>query len=74
MAEKEVRVYPPELHLNTELSRRPETKSFGELYDQYKKGQDVSEVADLRDYIDGDSMSAIQIGRASCRERVSAVV
>ncbi len=59
MAEKEVRVYPPELHLNTELSRRPETKSFGELYDQYKKGQDVSEVADLRDYIDGDSMSAI---------------
>ncbi len=57
--EKEVRVYPPELHLNTKLSRRPETKSFGELYDQYKKGQDVSEVADLRDYVDGDSMSSI---------------
>ncbi len=56
---KEIRVYPPELHLNTELSRRPETKSFGELYDQYKKGQDVSEVADLRDYVEGDSMSGI---------------
>ncbi len=56
---EETLVYPPDIRLNAELSRRPETKSFGELYNQRKKGQDVSEVAGLRDYVPGDPMNSI---------------
>lgn len=56
---EETLVYPWEIRLRAELSRRPETKSFGEMYDQQKKGQDVSEVAGIRDYVPGDSMNSI---------------
>lgn len=56
---EETLIYPPELKLSTELLKRPETKSFGDMYDQQKKGQDVSEVSGLRDYIPGDSMNSI---------------
>jgi uncharacterized protein (DUF58 family) len=56
---KEIVVYPAELHIETELLRRPETKSFGDLYAPNRTGQDVSEVAGLRDYIDGDSLKSI---------------
>ena len=41
-----------------ELLKRPETKNFGELYNQ-KKGQDISEVSGLREYVPGDSMNSI---------------
>lgn len=51
-------VYPPEVRLNMELLKRPETKSFGEMYNQ-KKGQDISEVSGLRDYLPGDPMNSI---------------
>lgn len=56
---QEMLIYPPELRLHTELYQKPETKSFGEMYDPYKKGQDVSEVSGLRDYVPGDSMNSI---------------
>ncbi len=55
---EEILVYPPEIRLNTELLQRPETKSFGDMYNQ-KKGQDISEVSGLRGYVPGDSMNSI---------------
>lgn len=55
----ETLIYPPDIRLSTELYQRPETKSFGEMYDQQKKGQDISEVSGLRDYVPGDSMNSI---------------
>jgi uncharacterized protein (DUF58 family) len=55
----ELRVYPQELTLHLELEHRPETKNFGTMYDPYKKGQDVSEVAGLRDYVQGDAIHSI---------------
>ena len=52
-------VYPPELKIGTEVSKRPATKNFGELYDPGRKGQDVSEVSGLRDYVNGDPLNSI---------------
>lgn len=57
--QEETLIYPPEIRLNMDLLQRPETKSFGEMYDQQKKGQDISEVSGLRDYVPGDSMNSI---------------
>lgn len=56
---KEVLVYPANVHLNLELARRPESKTSGELYDPYRNGQDVNEMAGLRDYTEGDSLKSI---------------
>lgn len=55
----ETLVYPAQLQVHVELTRRPETKTSGELYDPYRKGQDVSEVAGLRGYAEGDSLGSI---------------
>ena len=55
----EILVYPPELNLNIQKSRRPEAEAFGELYDPLRKGQDVNEVSGLRGYVDGDSLGSI---------------
>lgn len=57
--ELDVLTYPVQLRLETQLSRRPETRMTGELYDQNRKGQDVSEVVELRDYVPGDSLGRI---------------
>lgn len=57
--EEDFVIYPPELSLHMELSRRPETKNVGELYDPYKKGQDVNEVSNLREYAPGDALHSI---------------
>lgn len=56
---REILVYPAQLDLNTRLARRPETKTTGEFYDPYRHGQDVSEMAGLRDYVPGDSLGSI---------------
>lgn len=58
-SQREVLVYPAQLQLNTQLLRRPETIISGELYDQNRKGQDVSEVSGLREYEKGDSLGSI---------------
>lgn len=58
-AQQEVLVYPAEIRLDSRLTRRPETILSGELYDQNRKGQDVSEVSGLRDYEKGDSLGSI---------------
>lgn len=55
----DVLVHPAEVRLQTELSRRPETKTSGKWYDPARKGQDVSEMAGLRNYIPGDSLGRI---------------
>ena len=55
----EVLVYPAKMQLNAQLERRPETRNSGEMYDQMKTGQDVSEVAELREYTEGDSQKSI---------------
>lgn len=57
--QEETLIYPPKIRLNMELLQRPATKSFGEIYDQHKKGQDISEVSGLRDYVPGDSINSI---------------
>ena len=57
--EMEVLVYPAEMQMNPQLERRPETRNSGEMYDQMKTGQDVSEVAELREYVEGDSQKSI---------------
>lgn len=56
---EETLIYPPEIQMNTELLQKPESKSFGEMYDQQRKGQDVSEISGLREYVPGDSMNSI---------------
>ncbi len=56
---QEILIYPPQLRLHAKLIQKPETKNFGEMYDPYKKGQDVSEVSGLRDYVPGDAMNSI---------------
>lgn len=57
--ESRVLVYPERLKLSVRLSRNPVTQTFGELYDQTRKGQDVSEVFNLREYVAGDSVGSI---------------
>lgn len=57
--ELETLSYPPRFRSNLQLFRRPETVSTGEIYDQYRKGHDVSEVVGLRDYAKGDSLGSI---------------
>lgn len=52
-------VYPAQLKLNMQIMRRPQTSVTGTLYDQHRKGQDVSEVAELREYREGDSLGRI---------------
>ncbi len=56
---EEILIYPPEIQINSELLQKPESKSFGEMYDQDRKGQDVSEISGLREYVPGDSMNSI---------------
>ena len=55
----ETLVYPAEMKLQAEAMRRPEATTTGELYDQNRKGMDVSEVAGLREYVPGDSLGSI---------------
>lgn len=52
-------VYPAEIRINTELTGRFQTTVSGELYDQSRKGQDVSEVFGLRGYVEGDPLGSI---------------
>lgn len=58
-AMQEVLVYPADIQVDTHLARRPETVISGELYDQNRRGQDVSEVSGLRGYEKGDSLGSI---------------
>lgn len=57
--ELETLSYPPRFQSSLQLLRRPETISSGEIYDQYRKGHDVSEMVGLRDYEKGDSLGSI---------------
>ena len=52
-------VYPAQIRINTELTGRFQTTVSGEMYDQTRKGQDVSEVFGLRDYAEGDPLGSI---------------
>lgn len=55
----ETLVYPAQIRLNIQLSGKAQTTVSGELYDQTRKGQDVSEVFGLRDYNEGDPLGSI---------------
>lgn len=57
--ELDILVYPAQMNLQAKITRRPESVDSGELYDQNRKGMDVSEVAGLRDYVPGDSLGSI---------------
>ena len=52
-------VYPAQIRINTQLSGRFQTTVSGELYDQTRKGSDVSEVFGLRGYVEGDPLGSI---------------
>lgn len=52
-------VYPAQIRINTQLTGRFQTTVYGELYDQTRKGQDVSEVFGLRGYAEGDPLGSI---------------
>lgn len=52
-------VYPAQIRISTELSGKFQTSVAGELYDQTRKGQDVSEVFGLRGYAEGDTLGSI---------------
>ncbi len=58
-ASVETLIYPAQMKLQAETVRRPESTTTGELYDQNRKGTDVSEVAGIRDYEPGDSLGSI---------------
>ena len=55
----EILAHPESLDVNVQVMRRPETEKDGDIYDQNRKGQDVSEVHGLREYIEGDSFGSI---------------
>ncbi len=55
----EIMVYPAQMQLQARTIRRPEAIFSGELYDQNRKGTDVSEVASLRDYVPGDTLGSV---------------
>lgn len=57
--ELETLSYSPHFQSNLQLLRRPQTKSTGEIYDQYRRGHDVSEVVGLREYSEGDTLGSI---------------
>lgn len=57
--QSDILVYPAQIRINTDLSGRAQTTISGELYDQTRKGQDVSEVFGLRDYAEGDPLGSI---------------
>ena len=56
---REALVYPAQIRVNTQISGRPQTTVSGEMYDQTRKGQDVSEVFGLREYAEGDPLGSI---------------
>lgn len=55
----EILAHPQDLDVNVQVLRRPETEKDGDIYDQNRKGQDISEVHGLREYIEGDSLGSI---------------
>lgn len=55
----EVLAHPVDLNLNVQVLRRPETEKDGDIYDQNRKGQDISEVHGLREYVEGDTLGSI---------------
>lgn len=52
-------VYPQLLDVQAEVNRASRPDVFGGDYDRQRKGQDHSEVFDLRDFHDGDSMKQV---------------
>lgn len=55
----EIFIHPPEIQMSVGLSKRKESRNFGKLYHPFKKGQDVSEISNLRDYVPGDEINRI---------------
>lgn len=56
---EEILVHPLELQVCTQLSGNPEAVSIGESYSSYRRGQDVNEMAGLREYVPGDAPGSI---------------
>lgn len=57
--EQEIIIYPDVKSLEVKKSNLSSPKNQGEAYDESKKGQDVSEVFDMREYQLGDSVKSI---------------
>lgn len=57
--EREVIIYPDVKKLEVKKTNVSNSKNFGEYYDETHKGQDVSEVFDMRDYQQGDNVKSI---------------
>ncbi len=56
---KEIVIFPQVTELAIEAKKLPDAPNTGLYYDINKKGSDVTEVYDLRDYYEGDSIRSI---------------
>lgn len=65
-----IMVYPPMPKMNISLQRKPETLYSGDQFDPYKRGQDVSEMANLRGYVEGDAFNRIHWKMSSKLDRI----
>ncbi len=57
--EEEIVIYPVIPNMLIEMNSMPDTINAGTYYDNHRKGQDVTEVFELRDYKEGDSIKSI---------------
>lgn len=56
---KEMVIYPEVKTMNLILKHRPKTKETGDIFDEDVRGNDMSEIFDLRGYQDGDSIRSV---------------
>lgn len=57
--EKKMSIYPALLPVSLVLRQRPKSKETGDIYDEDLRGNDTSEIFDIRDYQEGDSLRAV---------------
>ena len=57
--EKKMSIYPALLPVSLVLRQRPKSKETGDIYDEDLRGNDTSEIFDIRNYQEGDSLRAV---------------
>lgn len=57
--EQSIYIYPKQIPLHILLNQRPLSMETGDIFDEKVRGQDVSEIFDLRNYQIGDSIRTI---------------
>ena len=57
--EQVMMIYPALVPVNLMLRQRPKSKETGDIYDEDIRGHDATEIFDLRNYQEGDSIRAV---------------